>query len=109
MTILSANLVASPVGRVKARIVESLSGGLMTSASERTAWSERSGDGSMSQINHYLSVPLRWLLTGRDKEEGQGLVEYSMILSLVAVVAVTALTGFGAKVASLISGMSGAL
>ena len=63
----------------------------------------------MSRINHYLSIPLRWLLSGRENEAGQGLGEYSMILGLVAVVVVTALTGVGTKVASLISDMNAAL
>jgi pilus assembly protein Flp/PilA len=40
-------------------------------------------------------------------EEGQGLVEYSLILLLVAVVAVTGLTVFGISVSSVYTTISG--
>lgn len=58
----------------------------------------------MSHINHFLAVRARWQLTGPNAEDGQGLVEYSMILSLVMVVAIVALTGLGVKVESMLSG-----
>ncbi len=36
----------------------------------------------------------------RDREEGQALVEYALILALIAVVCVTALTALGVNIAS---------
>jgi Flp pilus assembly pilin Flp len=58
----------------------------------------------MTGIIQCLSTPGRWLLVGRQKtDKGQGLVEYAMMLSLVAVVVISALTGLGTKVASLIA------
>ncbi len=45
------------------------------------------------------------LLTSRliDEQRGQGLSEYALILALIAVVAIVALTVFGAKVTSVLS------
>ena len=39
----------------------------------------------------------------RDEEDGQGLTEYALILTLIAVVAIAALTLFGGKVTSDLS------
>jgi pilus assembly protein Flp/PilA len=41
-----------------------------------------------------------WIATHRDREEGQALAEYALILALVAVVAIGALTLLGTNVAS---------
>ncbi len=40
----------------------------------------------------------------RSEQAGQGLVEYSLILGLIAVIAVAALTLLGANVVGLLSG-----
>jgi len=42
-------------------------------------------------------------------EEGQGLVEYSLILALIAVVAIVALTGFGQGVVTLLGQITSSL
>jgi pilus assembly protein Flp/PilA len=42
-----------------------------------------------------LQSLLRWV---HDDEEGQGLAEYGLILALVAVVAITALSGLGSAI-----------
>lgn len=42
-------------------------------------------------------------------EEGQALVEYALILMLVALVTVAALTSIGINVANIINGLAGAL
>jgi pilus assembly protein Flp/PilA len=39
----------------------------------------------------------------REEEDGQGLTEYALILTLIAVVAIAALTLFGGKVTSYLS------
>jgi pilus assembly protein Flp/PilA len=38
-----------------------------------------------------------------DEEEGQGLVEYALILALIAVIAIAALTLLGGKVSDVLS------
>jgi pilus assembly protein Flp/PilA len=44
------------------------------------------------------------LLTGRlHREEGQGLAEYALILSLIAVIAVAALVFLGTRISSMLS------
>ena len=40
------------------------------------------------------------------KEEGQGMVEYGLIIALVAVVVIVGLTALGGKANSLFSGVS---
>ena len=45
----------------------------------------------------------------RDREEGQALVEYALILALVAVVAVGALTLLGTSISGMLSGIAGSL
>ena len=50
-------------------------------------------------------IGLQWKLMGllqslRDREEGQALVEYALILALVSVVAIGALTSIGTDVTS---------
>jgi Flp pilus assembly pilin Flp len=39
-----------------------------------------------------------WVATHRDREEGQALVEYALILALIAVVSILALTDLGVAV-----------
>ena len=40
-----------------------------------------------------------WFATNRDREEGQALVEYALILALIAVVSIVALQTLGTNVA----------
>lgn len=42
-------------------------------------------------------------LLQRQSEEGQGLAEYALILSLIAIVAIAALIFLGAEISSLLS------
>lgn len=44
-----------------------------------------------------------WLSTVLDREEGQGLAEYALILALIAVVAIAALIFLGGQVNSILS------
>lgn len=45
----------------------------------------------------------------RDREEGQTLTEYALILSLVSVGSIAALTTIGVNLATLISNVAGAV
>ena len=44
-----------------------------------------------------------------NKEEGQALVEYTLILALVSIVAITALTGLGAAIVKDLETITGQL
>lgn len=44
-----------------------------------------------------------------ERQEGQGLIEYGLIIALVAVVAVAALTTLGGGVSGTLSGIAGSL
>ena len=48
-------------------------------------------------------------LINRDEEEGQGLVEYALILVLISVVAIAIMTTVGGKVSSVFTSISTAL
>jgi pilus assembly protein Flp/PilA len=50
-----------------------------------------------------------WVATARDREEGQALVEYALILALVAVVAITALELLGTNVSSRLDEIANAI
>jgi pilus assembly protein Flp/PilA len=45
----------------------------------------------------------------RDREEGQALVEYALILSLVSIVAIGALTAIGTNVTAILDAVATAL
>jgi Flp pilus assembly pilin Flp len=50
-----------------------------------------------------------WIATARDREEGQALVEYALILALVAIGALTALGGgVSAKLTEIGNAITGA-
>jgi pilus assembly protein Flp/PilA len=48
----------------------------------------------------YLS---NWLSAVAEREEGQGLAEYALILALIAIVAILALTFLGSAIFSILS------
>ena len=50
-----------------------------------------------------------WMVLLRLREDGQTLVEYSLIMTLVALVVISALTAFGAAVLPLITAIIPAL
>jgi pilus assembly protein Flp/PilA len=50
-----------------------------------------------------------WLRARADKEDGQGLAEYGLILALIAVVAIVALTGLGQGIASTMGNVTAGL
>jgi pilus assembly protein Flp/PilA len=58
------------------------------------------------------SFPLRTYLAVaalRDREEGQALVEYALLLSLIAIVSITILTALGKNVSVIFSSVNNAL
>jgi pilus assembly protein Flp/PilA len=50
-----------------------------------------------------------WIASARDREEGQALVEYALILALVAVVAIGALELLGTNVSSRLDEIANAI
>ena len=52
---------------------------------------------------------LELISTLRNREEGQALVEYALILSLISVVAITALTLVGTNVTAILNSVAAAL
>ncbi|HET8653577.1 MAG TPA: Flp family type IVb pilin [Gaiellaceae bacterium] len=48
-----------------------------------------------------------WFASMRDREEGQALVEYALILALVAVVSIGALTLLGTNVSGVLNNIAG--
>ncbi len=44
-----------------------------------------------------------WLSSLLDREEGQGLAEYALILALIAIVAIVALLFLGSQIADILS------
>ncbi|HEY2355313.1 MAG TPA: Flp family type IVb pilin [Gaiellaceae bacterium] len=57
-------------------------------------------------MNTFKLMPMRMYLAGkalRDREEGQTMVEYALILALVSVAAVAILTTLGGTVSSVFS------
>ncbi len=52
---------------------------------------------------------LAWLACRFQREEGQAMAEYGLILALIAVVAIAALTALGVAVAGKMDSITGAL
>jgi pilus assembly protein Flp/PilA len=60
-------------------------------------------------VNPAIVNAQRWLRWCNDPERGQGLVEYILILALVAVIVIASLTGLGNTIVSKLYTLSGAL
>lgn len=63
----------------------------------------------MSQLDCATVQVLATLARLRDREEGQGLAEYGLILALVAVVVVGAVTLLGTNINSKINSIAGSI
>jgi pilus assembly protein Flp/PilA len=50
-------------------------------------------------MNHLQS----WLTSTLDREEGQGLAEYALILALIAIIAIAALVFLGTQISTILS------
>jgi pilus assembly protein Flp/PilA len=51
----------------------------------------------------------RWIATARDREEGQALVEYALILALIAVISIAALEALGTGVSTQLQAIADAI
>jgi pilus assembly protein Flp/PilA len=51
----------------------------------------------------YLANLARWVLPDREDEDGQGLAEYALILSLIAIVAIVAVLYLGGQISQRLS------
>jgi pilus assembly protein Flp/PilA len=56
-----------------------------------------------------MAFAYRALASIRDREEGQALVEYALILALVSVVSIAALTLLGDNVSNILNQIAGAV
>jgi pilus assembly protein Flp/PilA len=59
----------------------------------------------LSKINEALV----WFVSRIEREDGQGLAEYGLILALIAVVCIAALTALGLAVAGTLGSITGSL
>jgi pilus assembly protein Flp/PilA len=65
-----------------------------------------------TQVEMLRSLPIRAYLAVaalRDREEGQALVEYALLLSLIAVVSIGILTALGKSVSGIFSQVNSSL
>jgi pilus assembly protein Flp/PilA len=63
-------------------------------------------------VEMFRSLPMRAYLSVlalRDREEGQALVEYALLLSLIAVVSIGILTALGQSVSKIFSSVNHSL
>ena len=60
-------------------------------------------------MNMLLSRAYLAVASLRDREEGQALVEYALLLSLIAIVSIAVLTTLGTNVKGIFSSISDAL
>ena len=59
----------------------------------------------LSRINEALT----WLVARYEREDGQALAEYGLLLALIAVVCIVALTALGLAIAGTLSTITGKL
>ena len=59
----------------------------------------------LSKINEALT----WLVTRYQREDGQALAEYGLLLALIAVVCIVALTALGLAIAGTLSSLTSKL
>ena len=59
----------------------------------------------VSRINEALT----WLVARYEREDGQALAEYGLLLALIAVVCIVALTALGLAIAGTLSKITGKL
>jgi pilus assembly protein Flp/PilA len=56
-----------------------------------------------------LEVMMTYVRSALGREEGQGLVEYALILSLVSIASIAALTTLGTSISDVLDTVTGAL
>jgi pilus assembly protein Flp/PilA len=62
-------------------------------------------ENGMNIVNRWIGAARRHL----DREEGQGLAEYALILALIAIVAIIALIFLGGQVSTILSTVGGSI
>ena len=63
----------------------------------------------MRSLIHLISWLKAWLSLTANEETGQDLVEYGLIIALIAIVAVAALTTLGSTISSVLGNIAGSL
>ncbi len=56
-----------------------------------------------------MAYLMNWLSARLDKEEGQGLAEYALILALIAVIAIAALVFLGTQISGILDSIGQSL
>jgi Flp pilus assembly pilin Flp len=56
-----------------------------------------------------LDMIMAYVQSVREREEGQALVEYALILALVSVASVVALTALGTSISGILTSITGSL
>jgi pilus assembly protein Flp/PilA len=56
-----------------------------------------------------INEALFWIVSRVEREDGQALAEYGLILALIAVVCILALTALGVAISGKLSAITGAL
>ena len=78
----------------------------VTCQSEVSGQPDVNGGGNAPRRRAHM---LEYINALRQREEGQALVEYALILSLISVVAITALTLVGTNVTAILNSIAAAL
>jgi pilus assembly protein Flp/PilA len=71
-----------------------------------TAFAERAHANSWKEVNRVFDVISMYVQMMREREEGQALVEYALILSLVSIAAVVALGLVGGSISSILTSVN---
>jgi pilus assembly protein Flp/PilA len=58
---------------------------------------------------HRMTLITSWLSSVLDREDGQGLAEYALILALIAIVAIIALLFLGTQISTILSTIGNAV
>lgn len=60
-------------------------------------------------LKQYVAFQVYMATRKHNRSKGQSLAEYGLVLALIAVVCITALTGLGNQIKSMLTGLTGAM